>query len=405
MNKHIEDLKKAAKAIGYEKWITDGAGEVATVDYVGEDGVITGDHVCNCEAVNGESENATFIALANPARILDLIRQLEAAEKERDEFRRSYENAHTEWHEAQENYDSAKRELTLVRHHVKTLQGTVDIVNQQRDHWMERAKAAEVRGLDVIRDANRYRFLRDEDSWGEDSNSWDVETRTGLISSENLMELRLDHFDAAIDARMAASDIPFLNPVTSVLSTEDSEWKQRAEAAEGQVNELKVAALVPGVLHCAKCNFQLSKTNLYMKSGTTGPGDNKTEPCPNGCGPLWPVTWHQWAFDASAAADKYFDELKAAEKERGQLRKQLEAADNELEAERQLTAEITEQYVDRTTALSFATRRAEAAEARLPAPSDETLCEVIRAWNRADIPRNAYPEMRKALGYPVEGGE
>ncbi|HDL7646094.1 TPA: hypothetical protein PXO92_002711 [Yersinia enterocolitica] len=78
---------------------------------------------------------------------------------------------------------------------------------------------------DIIRDANRYRFLRDEDAWGEDSDSWDVKTRTGLISSENLMELRLDSFDAAIDARMAASDIQFLNPVTSVLSAEDSKWK------------------------------------------------------------------------------------------------------------------------------------------------------------------------------------
>lgn len=69
---------------------------------------------------------------------------------------------------------------------------------------------------DIIRDANRYRFLRDEDAWGEDSDSWDVETRTGLISSENLMGgLSPDHFDAAIDARMAASDIPFLNPVTA----------------------------------------------------------------------------------------------------------------------------------------------------------------------------------------------
>lgn len=68
---------------------------------------------------------------------------------------------------------------------------------------------------DIIRDANRYRFLRDEDAWGEDSDSWDVETRTGLISSENLMGgLSPDHFDAAVDARMAASDIPFLNPTT-----------------------------------------------------------------------------------------------------------------------------------------------------------------------------------------------
>lgn len=68
--------------------------------------------------------------------------------------------------------------------------------------------------VDVIRDANRYRFLRDEDAWGEDSDSWDPDTRTGLISSENLMGgLSPDHFDAAIDARMAASDIPFFNPV------------------------------------------------------------------------------------------------------------------------------------------------------------------------------------------------
>ncbi len=111
------------------------------------------------------------------------------------------------------------------------------------DALLAKLEAAEKVNSDVIRDANRYRFLRDEDSWGEDSNSWNVETRTGLISSENLMELRLDHFDAAIDARMAASDIPFLNPVTSVLSTEDSEWKQRAEAAEKERDEFRAGYL------------------------------------------------------------------------------------------------------------------------------------------------------------------
>lgn len=68
----------------------------------------------------------------------------------------------------------------------------------------------------IIRDANRYRFLRDEDSWGEDSDNWDPDTRTGLISSDNLMGgLSPEHFDDAIDARMAASDIPFLNAATA----------------------------------------------------------------------------------------------------------------------------------------------------------------------------------------------
>lgn len=98
-----------------------------------------------------------------------------------------------------------------------------DMIDLQETIDELRAELAALKGdqvpmsidADIIRDANRYRFLRDEDSWGEDSDSWDVETRTGLISSENLMELRLDHFDAAIDARMAASDIPFFNPVTA----------------------------------------------------------------------------------------------------------------------------------------------------------------------------------------------
>lgn len=72
----------------------------------------------------------------------------------------------------------------------------------------------------VIRDANRYRFLRDEDSWGEDSDSWDWETKTGLISWENLCDVRLDDFDAAIDARMAASDIPPFNVIKSGFTVE-----------------------------------------------------------------------------------------------------------------------------------------------------------------------------------------
>lgn len=75
---------------------------------------------------------------------------------------------------------------------------------------------------EVIRDANRYRFLRDEDAWGEDSDSWDPDTRTGLISAANLLWLSGDHYDAAIDARMAASEIPFFNPVKSANTGDQS---------------------------------------------------------------------------------------------------------------------------------------------------------------------------------------
>lgn len=62
--------------------------------------------------------------------------------------------------------------------------------------------------------------------------------------------------------------------------------------------------LVPGVVRCAKCAFQLHRTNLYLQSGTVGAGDSKSEPCPNGCGPLWPVTWETWAREGWAEAER-----------------------------------------------------------------------------------------------------
>jgi len=60
--------------------------------------------------------------------------------------------------------------------------------------------------------------------------------------------------------------------------------------------------LVPGVMRCAKCSFRLVRTNLHVPSGGFSAGDNKTEPCPNGCGPLWPETWEQRAREAEQLA-------------------------------------------------------------------------------------------------------
>ncbi|MGL6223881.1 MAG: hypothetical protein ACRC6L_09895 [Steroidobacteraceae bacterium] len=69
------------------------------------------------------------------------------------------------------------------------------------------------------------------------------------------------------------------------------------------------ADLVPGVMRCAKCNFQVHRVVLYMGNGAVGAGDSKTEPCPNGCGPLWPVTWAQWATEAHEYAERLQSEL------------------------------------------------------------------------------------------------
>lgn len=64
--------------------------------------------------------------------------------------------------------------------------------------------------------------------------------------------------------------------------------------------------LVPGVMRCAKCEFQLQRVNLHVDSGTLSAGGNETEPCPNGCGPLWPVTWEQYAKEAMQRLDEIY---------------------------------------------------------------------------------------------------
>ncbi len=85
--------------------------------------------------------------------------------------------------------------------------------------------------------------------------------------------------------------------------------------------------LVPGVMRCAKCEFQLVRKVLAVNMGDVFAGDSKTEPCPNGCGPLWPVTWKQYAEQAMDAAESLADRAFAAEKEVKQLRGELSALD------------------------------------------------------------------------------
>lgn len=65
-------------------------------------------------------------------------------------------------------------------------------------------------------------------------------------------------------------------------------------------------SLVPGVMRCAKCNLRLIRTNLCISSGKVTAGGNDPEGCPNGCGPLWPVTWEEDARSAQQLLDEIY---------------------------------------------------------------------------------------------------
>ena len=86
---------------------------------------------------------------------------------------------------------------------------------------------------------------------------------------------------------------------------------QQAPATQ-QAGEVRRAELVPGVMHCAKCKFQLNRVTLCVSDGNAYAGNNKTEPCPNGCGPLWPVTWEQEAKNCWKALEEMHERLMAA---------------------------------------------------------------------------------------------
>lgn len=72
-------------------------------------------------------------------------------------------------------------------------------------------------------------------------------------------------------------------------------------------HEMRGGGTRPGVVKCAKCKFVLNRVILNMGSGTVGAGNSDTEPCPNGCGPLWPVTWQQYADMERESCDRMVD--------------------------------------------------------------------------------------------------
>ncbi len=162
-----------------------------------------------------------------------------------------------------------------------------------------------------------------------DSGAWRAQSDGGMQDERNRWFIRAGEYlkraqdaEAKLASTPAAPGIdlqsirkvamPILCPMLCARDAESVVRKLHAALidASPKGDDVPHRDLVPGVMRCAKCAFQLHRTNLYLGSGTTGPGDSKTEPCPNGCGPLWPVTWQTWATEGWQQAERYFEELR-----------------------------------------------------------------------------------------------
>lgn len=71
---------------------------------------------------------------------------------------------------------------------------------------------------------------------------------------------------------------------------------------------------VPNMLRCAKCNFELERFTMNANTGAVGIGTNAPDRCPNGCGPLWRVTWEQEARYLGQRMNEWAERAIAAEK-------------------------------------------------------------------------------------------
>lgn len=124
-------------------------------------------------------------------------------------------------------------------------------------------------------------------------------------------ELETEIARLTAELKSATAALAPLDAVVHELEIEDEAIEPveavRALKAELAASQERTATVIPGCMKCAKCGFGLVRTTLYVGNGTAGPGNNETEPCPNGCGPLWPETWEARARDMQRVTEEALD--------------------------------------------------------------------------------------------------
>ncbi|EBY0917186.1 TPA: ead/Ea22-like family protein [Salmonella enterica subsp. enterica] len=131
--------------------------------------------------------------------------------------------------------------------------------------------------------------------------------RLSAMPADEIFDISL-HEGTQLDADITALNAfnESANPKTMLAILD------RQEAVERRVAEQQSAIIAPGIMRCAGCGFVLTKNNINMTTGTITARDSKTEPCPNGCGPLWPVTWKEQAIQMRDDSEQWFLELQQA---------------------------------------------------------------------------------------------
>jgi len=91
------------------------------------------------------------------------------------------------------------------------------------------------------------------------------------------------------------------------------------EKAQQRNAKLESSGTAPGILRCTECSYVLTKNIISVTADTITTVKSEPEPCPNGCGPLQPVTWKALAIQLMATTKQGVSDLLEANRRIAEL--------------------------------------------------------------------------------------
>ncbi|WP_435321115.1 hypothetical protein [Klebsiella pneumoniae] len=111
----------------------------------------------------------------------------------------------------------------------------------------------------------------------------------------------------------------------AMLTPNDSDAAEMEIAALRQrIAELESSGVAPGILRCTECSFVQTKNIISVTADTISTVESESEPCPNGCGQLQPVTWKALVIQLMFTTKQGLSDLQEAKKRIAELEREQE---------------------------------------------------------------------------------
>ncbi|MDK1885855.1 hypothetical protein MKR03_06745 [Klebsiella sp. K5-210] len=103
-----------------------------------------------------------------------------------------------------------------------------------------------------------------------------------------------------------------------------AELVEALEKAQQRIAELESSGVAPGILRCTECSFVQTKNIISLTVDTITTVESESEPCPNGCGQLQPITWKALAIQLMFTTKQGLSDLLEAKNRIAELEREQE---------------------------------------------------------------------------------